>query len=179
MKIEPIIIDSVIHRDMLQEFCNECKDIGYENNSSFHKMKLEWIKKEGEYFCMVEQGKIIAVAGCHRMPEMGEHAWRILFRGCELPGKSPHKGLSKGDWNSLTQRYFIPRFIEWCPSVNLYITTHEGIRNHRTMSYIARQGILDYEGDMNYFNKTQSIWKLNIDEYTKRRNKLRNYYNVG
>jgi hypothetical protein len=147
-------------------------------------MKYKWCKEQGEYFCAIRDDDIIAVAGCHPLPEVGPNAWRIMFRGCELPQTDTFKGLGKGDWNSITQREMIPRFIEWCPSEELYLTTntdHEhsngkASRNHRLMGLLARQGILHYEGRM-VLNKTeQALWKLNIDEYTTRRNRLKGTY---
>jgi hypothetical protein len=107
-----------------------------------------------------------------------------MFRGCELPQTDTFKGLGKGDWNSITQREMIPKFIEWIPSDELYITTntdHEhsngkASRNHRLMGLLARQGILYYEGRMILNQTEQALWKLNIDEYTNRRSRLKGKY---
>ena len=60
MKIE-IIQDK--HLDMLQEFCNACKELEYQNNSSLQAMKLLWCKTWGEYWCALKDHKIVAVAG--------------------------------------------------------------------------------------------------------------------
>ena len=107
-----------------------------------------------------------------------------MFRGCELPGNDTFKGLSKGDWNSITQREFIPLMIKWIPSDELYITTNihndhsngKAPRNHRLMGLLAKQRILDNCGDMFLNNHEQTLWKLNIDEYTSRRNCLTGKY---
>lgn len=183
MKIE-IIEDK--HLEMLQEFCDKCKELGYQNNLSFRAMKLLWCKKHGEFWCAIKNKKIVAVAGCHSLPEVSPTAWRILFRGCELPGNDTFKGLGKGDWNSITQREFIPKFIEWCPSKDLYITTNvdnehsngKALRNHRLMGLLAKQKILDDCGEIELFQNKQTLWKLNINEYTRRRNMLKNEYLV-
>jgi len=183
MKIE-IIQDK--HLDMLQEFCNTCKELGYENNSSFHAMKLLWCKNWGEYWCAVKDNKIVAVAGCHPLPEVSPKAWRIMFRGCELPGHDTFKGLSKGDWNSITQREFIPLMIKWIPSDELYITTNvdyehsngKAARNHRLMGLLAKQKILDNCGDVVLYYTEQTLWRLNIEEYTKRRERIKGNYVV-
>ena len=181
MKIVPIT-DELLPK--LETFCKEAEELGYTNNSSLKAMKYEWCKEQGEYFCAIENDDIIAVAGCHPLPEVSEKAWRILFRGCELPQRDVFKGLGKGDWNSITQREFIPRFIEWCPSDELYLTTNvyyehsngKAARNHRLMGLLAKQGILDYQGRVFLYQTEQAVWKLNIDEYTKRRNKLKGKY---
>jgi hypothetical protein len=183
MKIVPIT-DELLPK--LEIFCKEVEELGYINNSSLKAMKYEWCKDYGEYFCAIRDDKIVAVAGCHPLPEVGENAWRILFRGCELPHQDIFKGLGKGDWNSITQREFIPKFIEWCPTNELYLTTnitHEhsngkAERNHRLMGLLAKQGILDKHCDMELYFTEQTIWKLNIEEYTKRRNKLKGKYVV-
>ena len=165
--------------DKLQILCDKCNDIGYTNNASFKAMKLEWCKNWGEYYCAIKEDQIIAVAGCHPLPEISKNGWRILFRGCELPGSSPYKGLNKGDWNSITQRDFIPLFINYCPSDELYLSTnisneHSGkaIRNHKLMGLLAKQGILIKICDTMLYYTKQTVWKLNIKEYTKRRNLL-------
>lgn len=181
MKIIPIQQKHLTH---LEVFCKKCNALGYQNNSSLNAMKFEWCKDVGEYFCAIKNNEIVAVAGCHPLPEVSPNAWRILFRGCELPGNDTFKGLGKGDWNSITQREFIPKFIEHCPTNELYITTnisHEhsngkAARNHRLMGLLAKQGILDKHSDMMLYYTHQTVWKLNIEEYTKRRERLTGKY---
>jgi hypothetical protein len=176
------LIDELIPE--LEIFCDKAKELGYTNNSSLKAMKYDWCKEQGEYFCAIRDDEIVAVAGCHPLSEVGPNAWRIMFRGCELPQTDTFKGLGKGDWNSITQREMIPKFIEWIPSDELYITTntdHEhsngkASRNHRLMGLLARQGILYYEGRMILNQTEQALWKLNIDEYTNRRSRLKGKY---
>jgi len=178
MIVEPIT-DDLISR--LEIFCRKARALGYTNNASLKRMKYDWCKENGEYFCAIKGNDIIAVAGCHKCPEIHEGAWRILFRGCELPGTSPYKGLNKGDWNSITQRDFIPKFIDYIPSKELYISTnisneHSGkaLRNHKIMSILANQkdAYLNYICDMTLFETEQTIWQLNIGKYLERRSKL-------
>ena len=165
----------------LEMFCKKCYHLGYTNNASIEAMRYDWCKENGEYFCAIKDDDIIAVAGCHTLPEVDDNGWRILFRGCELPGASPYKGLNKGDWNSITQRDFIPKFIDYIPSEDLYISTnisneHSGkaLRNHKIMNILAKQkdAYIDNMGDMVLNQTQQTIWKLNIDQYLMRRNKL-------
>ena len=165
----------------LEVFCKKAKELGYVNNSSLKLMRYDWCKENGEYYCAIKGNDIVAVAGCHTLPEFSPNAWRIMFRGCELPGASPYKGLNKGDWNSITQRDFIPEFINYIPSKELYISTnisneHSGkaLRNHKIMNILARQKdayIIDV-CDMMLNNVHQTIWKLNIEQYLSRRSKL-------
>lgn len=170
----------------LNVFCNECALLGYKNNSSIESMKLKWCKSNGEFFCALKDEKIIAVAGCHKFIQIERwysNPWRILFRGCELPGNDNFKGLGKGDWNSITQREFIPIFIEYCKSENLFLTTNieadknsKMHRNHRLMTLLSKQKILDHVNDITIYNVYQSVWKLNIREYNRRRNLLKENY---
>ena len=165
----------------LEMFCKKCYHLGYTNNASIEAMRYDWCKENGEYYCAIKGNDIVAVAGCHPLPEFSPDAWRIMFRGCELPGASPYKGLNKGDWNSITQRDFIPKFIDYIPSENLYISTnisneHSGkaLRNHKIMNILARQkdAYIDDVCDMILNNTHQTIWKLNINQYLNRRSKL-------
>lgn len=179
-----IITDELV--PALQLFCKKAKQLKYENNSSLKAMKFDWCKEQGEYFCAIKDNEIVAVAGCHPLPEINPNAWRILFRGCELPMQDTFRGLGKGDWNSITQREMIPKFIEYCPTDELYITTntyHEhsngkAARNHKLMGLLARQGILDKHSEMMLYYTEQTVWKLNIEEYIRRRNKLKGRYVV-
>lgn len=178
------ITDNLIPK--IETFCKEAKKLGYENNASLKAMKFDWCKENGEYFCAIKDEKIVAVAGCHPLPEVEQDAWRIMFRGCELPQSDTFTGLGKGDWNSITQREMIPLFINWCPSSKLYITTnthHEhsngkSARNHKLMGLLAKQKILDKHSEMLLYYTEQTIWKLNIEEYTRRRNLLKGKYVV-
>lgn len=172
------------HLDMLLQFCQECNSLGYKNNSSLTAMKLLWCKSIGEYWCGIKHNRIIAVAGAHPLPEVGNDAWRILFRGCELPHTDTFKGLGKGDWNSLTQREFIPIMIDHIPSRHLYLTTNidnehsngKASRNHRLMTLLGKQGILEDKGNINLYYTNQNLWKLDIDEYLKRRERIKGKY---
>ena len=179
-----VITDDLIPN--LENFCKKAKELGYVNNSSLKEMRFEKTKEWGEYFCAMENGNIIAVAGCHPLPEVSNDAWRILFRGCELPHNNNFKGLGKGDWNSVTQREFIPRFIDYCPTDKLYITTNiyrehsngKAARNHRLMGLLAKQGILEKYCDMELYNCEQTVWRLDINEYNSRRSLLKGNYVV-
>jgi|TARA_X000000950_G_scaffold279359_1_gene372000 hypothetical protein len=179
-----VITDDLIPQ--LEVFCKQAEKLGYQNNSSLKAMKYDWCKERGEYFCAIVNETIVAVAGCHPLPEVGENAWRILFRGCELPQNDTFLGLGKGDWNSITQREIIPKFIEYCPTDELYITTnthHEhsngkAARNHKLMGLLAKQKILDKHSEMELYYTHQAVWKLNIKEYNRRRNLLKGSYVV-
>ena len=169
------------HLKMLENFCERCRTLGFENNSSFEAMKLLWCKGWGEYWCAIDNDEIIAVGGCHPLPEVSPTAWRILFRGCELPNKYTFKGLGKGDWNSITQREFIPLMIKYCPSSEIFLTTHRGgvhERNHKLMTLLSKQKnpYLLYHSTMILYNTEQTIWRVKVPTYFERRAKLKNVF---
>ena len=56
----------------------------------------------------------MACAGCLEFPEVSSNAFRIQYRGCEIPGTDIKKTLSKSHFNSSTFRELIPYQIQWC-----------------------------------------------------------------
>tara|TARA_B100000287_G_scaffold351773_1_gene341003 strand:- start:653 stop:1255 length:603 start_codon:yes stop_codon:yes gene_type:complete len=183
-----MIVEPITDLNKLQTFCDKCDELGYVNNASLEAMKYGWCKTKGEYFCAMQDDEIVAVGGCHPigpvLPQVNEKGWRINFRGCELPGASPYRGLNKGNWNTITWRDFIPKFIEFCPTEHLYITTnidneHSGkaLRNHKLMGLLAKQGMLHKVCETTYFYTDQTIWKLNVSEYVRRRSNYLQQWN--
>ena len=78
----------------------------------------------------------------------------------------------------------MPQFIKYLPNSLLYITTNidndhsngRSSRNHRTMTLMSKQGILDNCGDMFLNNTNQTLWRLNTSEYLRRRERIGNEY---
>jgi hypothetical protein len=168
----------------LETFCKKCELLGYKNNSSFKEMRLEWCLQVGEFWSAVKENEIVAVAGFHPLPEVSNNAWRILYRGCELPNSDTFKGMGKAQWNSITFREFVPIFINRLDGGDLFITTNidkdhsngRAPRNHRNMQLMAKQKILIDRGEIDLFNTRQSLWELDKQEYLSRRKKLNNVY---
>lgn len=73
-----------IHDDIVQEFCNKCKDLNYMNNSSFESMKWYW--GEVQWVGTFLNDELVSLSGVHKFPEINENAFRIMFRGVALPG---------------------------------------------------------------------------------------------
>lgn len=182
MIITPII-DELIPE--LEIFCEKAKELGYTNNSSLKAMKYEWCKEQGEYFCAIKGNDIVAVAGCHPLPEVGPNAWRVMFRGAQLPGYNKSFGLNKYHMSAITWREILPAQIQFCDTEELYITTNvdydaSGKMNkiHRLFRSLHKLGMVDYQGREFLYQTEQSVWKLNINEYTKRRNMIGEKYVV-
>ena len=84
--------------------------------------------------------------------------------------------LNKGNWNCIIWKNFIPVFIDYCPSKELYITTnifneHSGkaLRIHKLMALLAEQGVVNKVYDTVLYYTNQTVWRLNVQEYVKRR----------
>jgi hypothetical protein len=177
MKVVPITAELL---PKLEIFCKEAGDLGYNNNSSLKAMKYEWCKEQGEYFCAIEDDKIISVAGCHPLPEVNDKAWRVMFRGAQLLGYNKSFGLNKYHMSAITWREILPAQIEFCDTDELYITTnieHDASgkmnRTHRLFKNLHKLGMVNYQGRVFLYQTEQSVWKLNIDEYTKRSEKTK------
>ena len=139
-------------------------------------MKLDFITQRfGNMWGLEKEGRLVAVAGCLEFPEVSSNAFRIQFRGCEIPGSDVKKTLSKSHFNSSTFRELIPYQIEWCNdrgSDELYLTTNIDNKNHRAMQLIAKQGFLTLHKETILFNVEQAIWRFNIEKYIDERKKL-------
>ena len=66
------------HFKMLEYFCQRCKILGIENNSSFEAMKLLWCKSWGEYWCAVDDNEIVAVDIVEFAPIKGIEAYDFV-----------------------------------------------------------------------------------------------------
>jgi len=160
----------------LTYFFNQCKTYGFVNNTSRSAMKLDFVKERfGNMWGLEKNGFLIACAGCLEFPEVSDNAYRIQFRGCEIPGSDIKKSLSKSHFNSSTFRELIPYQIEWCykmGSDELYLTSNIDNKNHKAMQLIAKQGYLNLYKETILFNVQQAIWRFNIDKYIMERKKL-------
>lgn len=162
------------------DFFSQCRELGYTNNISRNSIKFDWVVNErrGRFWTLALADRIIAMAGCHWFPEVHERAYRIQFRGCELPGMDPKKSLSKGQFNSCTFRELIPYQIRWIQSLGdyeMFLTTNHDNKNHRTMQLMARQGYLTHFRSGPLFGVEQTIWKFNLEKYLAVRARITSY----
>ena len=178
----------------VEEFCRACELFGYKNNTSVKSMRLDWcLNLGGQFFLTYSNDKIISLSGCHPLPEAGEYVYRILFRGATLPEyQNLHGTLSKTHMNSIPFYSHVPRQVNWAKTsgYNTYaITTHhsnkDGIesmsKSHRVLGLLEKQKLVTcLQYDLWLFNNVQSVWGLNLDNYTAARNnfKERNAPNI-
>lgn len=160
----------------LEDFFNECKQLNFVNNTSKDQMKFDRVKQLfGNYWGLELDNRLIATAGCLAFPEVSDNAFRIQFRGCEIPCTDIKKTLSKSHFNSSTFRELIPYQIQWCDKMGsneLYLTTNLDNKNHRAMQLIAKQGFLTLHSQEMLFGKEQAIWRFHIEKYISERKKL-------
>ena len=165
--------------DQVKKFCLSCDELGYGNNNSLKAMKFEWCKEIGEFWGAWYKEQLIAVAGAHPLPEIGQNAVRVLFRGCQL--YSPYQGLNASHMNSVPMRDILPLQIEMYKDNDLYITTNINYdasghmhRTHRVMQLLAKKGIVDLHTESTeLFYSEQSVWQLNKERYDEVRRGLK------
>lgn len=169
------VIDNLYDYDM-DQFFRECKELNLVNNVSRETMRFDFVKERfGSFWGLESNDRLFGVAGCHEFPEVSPNAFRIQFRGCELPNGDIKKGLAKSHFNSSTFRELIPYQIEWCENMGsdeLYLTTNLDNRNHRAMQLIAKQGYLKLHSTTTLFCVEQAIWRFDIEKYLSVRRKL-------
>lgn len=173
------VLDDPFTADM-SAFFTECLNRGFINNISAESIKFRWATEErhGRFWCLRHQGAIVAMAGCHWIPEIHPTAFRIQFRGCEIPGTDIKKTLSRGQFNSSTFRELIPYQLSWIQELGKYeifLSVNLDNRNHRSMEILEKQGFLSFYDRGDLFNTTQTIWKFNVDHYKNVRSKIRTY----
>jgi hypothetical protein len=167
---------------MLQDFFDKCKALGFENNSSREAIREDLLnRRTGNHWFLIKDNYIIGMAGCHQITKK---AFRIQFRGCELPGEDVKPGLSRSHFNSSTFRELIPFQLRWITDKgfdknNVYLSVNLGNKNHRAMELIEKQGFLtrDHEYDSNLFlyDTPQTLWKFNTVHYEEVRSKIKSY----
>ena len=166
---------------LLNKFFESCLELNYINNTSTVAIRSSYVQqREGNIWFLVKDNEIIGMSGCHRFDEVDPTAFRIQFRGCELPGRDVKQGLSRSHFNSSTFRELIPYQLAWIASKgydskNVYLTANHDNKNHRAMTLIERQGFLTkYKEDM-LFGVQQTIWKFNTEHYETVRRKVTSY----
>lgn len=162
--------------DLVLKFCNKCKELGIDNNSSLEKMKWH----EGTWFAAIDNGEIYSIAGYHKLDS---NSYRLLFRGAQLPNYNPAK-ISKNFFkHSVHWSYLLHEQIKELtvkdPTAKLYISTNTHKNNDAPSSYrltriiaplMVKQGILtlEFEG-IELFYTIQNLYRINVSQYFNQR----------
>lgn len=162
-------------------FCEECKKLGWENNSSLEKIKLEKTQMPyGQFFIGLNEDKIFTLAGVHQFPEINNNAWRCLFRGAQLPGYTPawSSNLWKSSIHFTYMIYYQINFVQKIsPNAEFYITTNTnndkaGVSSRLDkimMPRIEKTGIWSLDRKIILYGVEQNVWKINVEKYMKDR----------
>jgi hypothetical protein len=117
------------------------------------------------------------MAGCHRFDEIDPESFRILYRGCNLPGTDPFTGLSSAHFNSACYRELVPYQLRWITSRGFdinrtFVTVNKDNPNHRSMQLLERKKILSYHGEHHVFYTDQTVWRFNPAAYYAARERV-------
>lgn len=164
----------------VEDFCRAACDHGLVNNADLQAMRWHWCwHNQGAWFGTWADDLLIAVSGCHALPEVSDRAYRVLFRGCSRPGYENYLAMiSKTHMNSLPFFQHVPMAAEWAKAQGrdqLVITTNHdnpaGLASmhgsHRVLGLLSRQGLVTKLTDMQLFGTPQSIWLLDMQRYAQ------------
>jgi hypothetical protein len=169
------------HTELMNNFCQECSIAGYHNNDNLFKIK--WggehdLPTDPQYWGLVVDGVLASISGCHGYDDSGR-ILRCLFRSATLPQYGNIiPGMSKTHMTSAPFSLLLPYQIGWGMQHGyheFYITTSHGShdasgkmnRTHRALELLAKQGIVDYVGQEEYYWTPQTIWALNLNRYNQ------------
>jgi hypothetical protein len=166
---------------ILDEFNRGCSEAGFTNNTSLETLKLTEghdLPTDPQYWGLVVDGRLASISGCHGYDGSGR-ILRCLFRSATLPQYGNIiPGMSKTHMTSAPFSLLLPHQIEWGIEngyQEFYITTSHGShdasgkmnRTHRALELLAKQGIVDYVGQEEYYWTPQTIWALNLNRYNQ------------
>lgn len=160
----------------LDKFLAICKNLGLENNKDAQSIKLTQMKMPyGQYFIGWDHNtnSVWNIAGVHRLSEISNDTWRVLFRGAQLPGYA--LGVGKDFLRiSYHWRYFLPLQIKFVkekyPNANFVISTNiknsaagkSDQLNNKIMPLLNNRGIVSLLKDnIDLFHTKQNIWMIN------------------
>ena len=162
-------------KSAVEEFCSSQN---FSNNTSLEKMKWDWCP----FWCAAFDGdKIVSIAGAHELPEVSPNAYRLLFRGAQLPGYTLGTGRDVFK-TGIHLSYLLPMQITWAlkmnPNAELYISTNinnDGGKSQRMndiiMPLLAKRGVWKLEQSMMLFHVPQRLWRINVKTYMEERNR--------
>jgi len=176
------LFDKDIDRIKLDEFCKKCKLLGYENNSSLEKMKVDKMNiPYGQYFVGLTNDEIFTIAGVHNLSETGIAGWRCLFRGAQLPGHTPTWSMDifKSGIHFSYLLYYQIKFVQqFEPLADFYISTNidnpsagaSSRLNSIMMPRLASKGYWDLTHEnIQLYGTSQNLWKVNVEKYMEDR----------
>jgi hypothetical protein len=174
-------VTKIDNKNILSDFCEKCKIVGFTNNISLETLKLKEghdLPSDPQYWGLMVDGRLASISGCHAY-DSGGRILRCLFRSATLPQyQQLIPGLSKTHMTSVPFSLLLPHQIGWGIKNGyheFYITTSHGEhdasgkmnRTHRALELLAKQGIVDYVRQEEYYWTPQTIWALNLNRYNQ------------
>ena len=134
----------------------------------------------GQYFIGYDTDRecIWNLAGVHRLPELGDNVWRVLFRGAQLPGYALGGGK---DFLRISYhwRYFLPLQIQYIqagyPNAKFVVTTNvsnptagsSDRLDKKIMPLLVSKGVAQlFKENVDLFYTKQNVWLINVDRLT-------------
>lgn len=181
-------IATVEDKFLVEEFCKECKSLGFLNNQDLSSIKWDWIQSVGKYYIGIDtlHNKIFTIAGYHPLPEIDKNSYRVLFRGAQLPGYALNafsKNMLKTSLHiSHILYYQILDITKLDPNAKIYISTNiidnkdapkSARLNRSTAPILEEQGVLTLEiEDVELYYTRQNLWRVNIAKYMHQRSEI-------
>ena len=141
-------------------FCIECKKLGYHNNESLEKMKYDSAKWVGTF----DDDLLISISGVRHEPEIENDAYRVMFRGCTLPGyvRKISRNIEQSSYNWQHIKFQVEYINSIADKCTFYMTSNlkGGAKSHRLSNFMHNCKSVEYQGTKNPFGVEQKIWKL-------------------
>jgi len=158
----------------LKEYCNECKKLGYLNNSSIDRLNLNRFNRS-LFLIGLEDERIVLFQGCHSVKIDETQYWRMGYRGSTIIKiretinnylKSPGACGVALLMMYISSKYAAERFIVTTNSRN---HSKDGAGKSHKMDKILEKtpGHSLMYNNVKAFNTIQNIWELDKNVFTK------------
>jgi len=163
---------------LVNEFCNQCKDDGFNNNSSIPALKMGKWGAEEKWWAVYYNDKIVSISGAHILPHIHQNCYVIAYRLATLDA---FKGMASSIVSSRMLTCFgmgrmLPYMVDWCKSrgatdiIMTFNSPDNGDDPSGTMHKAHRvaHNILPRDNkfslmyqDFPLYGAKQDVWKLN------------------
>ena len=160
----------------LTEFYAEAGRRGFVNNAG-QKAMIDCFRNEAEWsaWILYQDHKAVGSVAAHSFTVMGPNAYRVLARTCTFGTARQNGGLITprkliAEHQNLTDQFLLPACIDWAKG-ELYATSNESIVASQRLVHrhyfptLAKLGIVERVGEMNYRNTDQTVWRIYPDKF--------------
>lgn len=152
-------------------FFDECKQQGLINNDSIETTGFGK-RPQDAWWIVKHSNKIVSISGAHKLPFLGNTAWRVLVRSATLPQYRGKAGpFGKNLSHEFTWGHILKHQIEYCKTrggKDFYFTTNSFNpnlpANEKTNKLVERilvpQGYIEFVNEVTLYDTPQNIWKI-------------------